>query len=563
MPVIELEREVTRRRLLQFLGALGVTSVSAGTLLGLEGIIDEAKAQATPGSLVPKLQAMSPNWPDMIEIWRQATRDYAALGLEIEVQQGTLDTWVSQVVGEHKLPHFVSMSWGGAPDRMDPDFFLNEILNSKRDVKGGMNYGSYHSEAYDKVVEAQRVEMDEEKRRALVMQAQAISAKDNPLMVLFHRDIIQAYNKAKFKGVTSIFGNGIGFPYAPMAYLDLEALTPRRVIKITSIYDIASLNPFFTPEVYNSTTLRQIYATFVTRDKDANIAPWSLDRWNIVNPTTVDIVLRPGQTFHDGKPVTVEDVKFTFDYILKWKFPALSRVVDSVKSADISGDNTVRLTLNKPYAAFVANVLGYAFVAPKHIWEVIPGDKGLASPADWPNDKPIGSGPWKYVEWKKGEFLNLAANKQFFIPPKLDGMVVLPVPAMENQIGMIERGEADLFGWTMDATQGKRLAQNPDIGVVQAPTHGLHEIRFNLAMPPLENPALRLAIQHATDRKKYLDIVFSGAGTVGNNTLISPVLKQWSNPEAITPEPSIDKGRAVLKEAGFTWDGNGKLKLPG
>ena len=67
--------------------------------------------------------------------------------------------------------------------------------------------------------------------------------------------------------------------------------------------------------------------------------------------------------------------------------------------------------------------------------------------------------------------------------------MVLPVPAMESQIGMIERGEADLFGWTMDATQGKRLAQNPDIGVVQAATHGLHEIRFNLAMPPLENPA--------------------------------------------------------------------------
>ncbi|WP_342643805.1 ABC transporter substrate-binding protein [Rhodoligotrophos ferricapiens] len=557
-----MDSELTRRRLLQFLGALGITSVSGATLAGLEGAIREAHAQAAPGSVMPKLQAMSPNWPDMIEIWRQVTRDYAELGIDVEVQQGTLDTWVSQVVGEHKLPHLVSMSWGGAPDRMDPDFFLNEILNSKRAAKGGLNYGHYENPEYDKAANAQRVEVDEEKRRALVMEAQAIAAKDNPLMVLFHRDIIQAYNKAKFKGVTPIFGNGIGYPYAPLAYMGIEALTPRKMVKVTSIYDIASLNPFLTPEVYNSSILRLMYATFVTRDKDANIMPWAAESWTLVDPTTMDIVLRPNQTFHDGKPVTVEDVKFTFDYILKWKFPALARVVDSVKSAEITGDNTVRLKLNQPYAAFVPNVLGYAFIAPKHVWEKVPGDSGLASPADWPNDQPIGSGPWKYVEWRKGEYLNLAAHKEFFMPAKLDALVMLPVPAIENQIGMMERGEADVFGWTMDVTQGKRLGQNPEIEIVQTPTHGLHEIRFNLVMPPLDNPALRLALQHATDRKKYLDIIFSGAGTLANNSLITPVLKQWSNPDVPNPEPSLDKARQVLKDAGFTWDGNGKLKLP-
>ena len=62
-------------------------------------------------------------------------------------------------------------------------------------------------------------------------------------------------------------------------------------MRLTSIYDIASLNPFQTPEIYNSTTLRLVYATFVTRDEKAEVMPWALASWNVVDKTTVDIVL--------------------------------------------------------------------------------------------------------------------------------------------------------------------------------------------------------------------------------------------------------------------------------
>ena len=554
------EVPVSRRRLLQFLAAFGVTSVGAGTLTALEAALKQAHAQATPGGAVPNLQAYSPNWPDMIELWRQVTRDWQQLGVQVDVQQGTLDTFVSQIVAEHKLPHLGSMSWGGAPDRLDPDYFLGEMYNSKRDVKGGLNFGHYRDPEYDKAADAQRAEMNQDERQKLVKQAQAIAAEDNPALVLFHRDIIHAYNKKRFKGMTPILGNGIGFPYMPVAYLGIEALTPRKIIKATTIYDIASLNPFHTPEIYNSTTLRQIYATFVTRDKNADIMPWVLESWNVVNPTTVDLVLRPNQKWHDGKPVTAEDVKFTFDFILKHKFPALARITDAVESAEITGTNTIRTKLKQPFAPFVPNVLGYAFVAPKHIWEAVPGN--LATPADWPNDKPIGSGPWKFVEWKKGEYLQLAANKDFFMPPKLDGFVVMPVPAMENQIGMLERGDTDLLAWNMDMTQAERVTKNAELEFVRTPTHGVHEMRMNLAMAPLDNPKFRLALQHATNRKGYLDVIFSGAGTVANNTLITPAQKFWSNAELKNPEFSIDKARATLKDAGYSWDGNGKLQFP-
>ena len=360
--------------------------------------------------------------------------------------------------------------------------------------------------------------------------------------------------------MTPIFGNGIGAPYMPMAYMNIDGLTPRKVIKIATLYDIASLNPFFTPEVYNSGIMRLMYGTLVTRDAKTEVAPWVLQSWTNVDATTVDVMLRPNTKFHDGHPATVDDLKFTFDFIAKWKFPNMARVTDSVASTEITGDNTLRIKLKAAYAPFVPNVLGYMFIAPKHIWSNIPSN--ISSPMDWPNDHPIGTGPWKFVTWKKAEFLQFTANEDFFMKPKLDGMVMLPVPQLETMIGMLDRGDIDMIAWSLDLPTAQRIEKNPDLQSSRVRGHGMHEVRLNMAMAPCNNPAFRLALQHATDRKKLLDVIFAGSGTLSKGAPISPALTYWANPDLSLPEPSIDKARAVLKDAGFGWDGNGQLLMP-
>jgi peptide/nickel transport system substrate-binding protein len=498
----------------------------------------------------------------MIEIANQATRAWSQLGITLEVQQGTLDTWTAQIVGEHKMPHLAAMSWGGAPDRLEPDYFLTEFLYSKRTVKGGLNYGNYTNPRYDQVIEAQRQEMDPTRRQKLVWDAQATSAAENPSLVLFHRDYIQVYNSTRWEGVVPVVGSGIAMPYIPWSYLKMRAKTPRKLLKVTSIYDLHTLNPFATPEVHNSTMLRWIYPAFVIRDADTNLMPWAAESWKVVNPTTIDVTLRDGMKFHDGKPVTVDDAKFTFDYILQWKFPALSRVVDSVESTEVVDRRTLRFRLLRPFAPFVASVLGFTFIAPRHVWEKVPGASGLKSPADWPNEQPMGSGPYTFGEWRKGEYLFLKANKAHWAAPQLDGVYWLVVPSLENQIGMLENGESDMLGWFVDAKQGERLAQHKDLKVVRAGNHGLHEIRLNCTTAPTSDPKFRLALQHATDRKQLLDIVFGGAGTVANNTFITPKQKFWSNPSVTNPPFGVDRAREVLKAAGYTWDADGKLRYP-
>ena len=97
---------------------------------------------------------------------------------------------------------------------------------------------------------------------------------------------------------------------------------------------------------------------------------------------------------------------------------------------------------------------------------------------------------------------------------------------------------------------------------MNVPNHGVHEVRLNFDLAPLDNPAVRLALQHATNRKQIVDVVFSGAATVAVNSFISPDLKPWNSEAFPNPDFDIEKGRAGLKAAGFSWDNNGQLLYP-
>lgn len=551
-----------RRRFLEALAAAGGIGVLGPGLVGaFDAAMSRAAAQPVPGGLVPPVQMAFPNWPDFIEISRLLSRSWSGLGIQVELQQGTLESTMAQIIGEHRAPHVTAISWGGAPDRLDPDYFLTEFFHSRRLIKGGLNYGNFNSPDYDRLVDAQRAEMNPDKRRLLVLQAQAMLAEQNPALVLLHRSTTQAYNKSRFSGMVEVPGSGIAMPYIPWSYFRMKPLTNRRTVRVTNIYDLVTLNPFATPEINNATTLRWMYPTFVIRAPDTSLQPWAAESWNVVDARTVDLVLRDGMLFDDGKPVTAEDVRFTFDYIAQWKFPALARVTDSVERVEITGPRAVRFHLKQPSASFVPNVLGFAFIAPKHVWEGVAAS-GLKSPADFPNDKPVGYGGFRLREYRKGEYIHFTANKGFFTPPNVDGVIWLVVPSVENQLAMLERGEADVLGWTIDSEQAKRLSENKDLQTAVVGSHGVHEARFNLDLAPVSDPKFRLALQHATNRAELIEVVFGGLAEPANNTVIAPANRGWTNAELRNVEFSLDKGRKVLADAGYTWNAEGRLMYP-
>ncbi len=536
--------DIDRRDFLGFLGALG-----AGAVLGVK----PSAAQTAPGGPVPNLTVYLPNWSDQIEIWRQVARTWKEIGVTAELQQGDMSVWRTQIAGQHKTPHFVSMNYGSTPDRLDPDFYLS-ILHSRAASPGGLNYGHFRDAKYDELVDAQRAEMDIAKRVVLVKQAQARAAELDPSFILFYRDYITAFNSERWDDVPPTKGSG--FFYLPWGFMRMKPKAGREMARATFPYDFDTMNPFTALGVTNQNIVRWIYPTLTYFDADTNLIPWVAESWTVVDPTTVDIVVRSGMKWDDGKPLTAEDVKFTIDFAMEKKFPGLRIYSEVIESVEQTGPMAVRFKLKKPYAPFLSTVMSFAFIAPKHIWSQV------ADPLNFLNLNPVGAGAFKLVEWRKGEYLRYESNPHFFVKPNIKTLFLLIVPSFENQMNMLEQGASDVLAYAIDNKQGERLAKNKHITVVRTPSIGFHEIRVNCDLAPLDDPALRKALQFAIDRQGLLDTIFGGAGILAKNSMITPSQTQWANQDI--PEIPYDPAQAkkILADAGYSWAGDGQLLLP-
>jgi peptide/nickel transport system substrate-binding protein len=299
-----------------------------------------------------------------------------------------------------------------------------------------------------------------------------------------------------------------------------------------------------------------IYDTFLKLDPESNVVPWAAKEWKVVNDTTIDIVLREGMTFHDGKPVTIEDVKFTFDYMKDRKMAMYRSVYSVIEKTEVLDGSTFRFRLIRPHAPFISNSLVYAHILPKHIWEKI------SEPDKYPNEHPIGNGPFKFGYWKRGEELYMEANKAHFYPPKIDGFYRKVIPSMEGVIAALENKEVDIAHDRLSSEQAEEISRLPHITVVATPNHGPYEIRSDLDQKPFSDLAFRKAVSHIIPRKDYMDLVFGKAGHAAANSILHPKLKPWFNEKVPFDEYTIEKAKTILKSAGYTWDKKGFLHYP-
>lgn len=282
--------------------------------------------------------------------------------------------------------------------------------------------------------------------------------------------------------------------------------------------------------------------------------------------------IRDGIKWHDGQPLTAEDVAWTYNlYKDTPEYPYLNgyytTYFDTIESND---NNEVILTLTEAIPN-IESQLVFLYILPKHVWENV-------NKLEYENTEMIGSGPFKMAEYVQNEFVRLTANKDHFsTPPKVDEVIFQTFENQDALVQAIKTGQVDMIT-EMPNTAAESLKADENIElVVGAPlAPGVTDIIFNQVDPencPEEgglctgHPALRdrnvrLALAHATDKQKLIDVILLGLGSPGL-TLIPDGLGVWYNDTLADYEFDTTKANQILDDAGYVdADGDGIRDLP-
>ncbi|GIV98147.1 MAG: peptide ABC transporter substrate-binding protein [Herpetosiphonaceae bacterium] len=297
--------------------------------------------------------------------------------------------------------------------------------------------------------------------------------------------------------------------------------------------DPGSLNPAITTAFNVHFVTDQIFNGLVGLDDQLNPVPELAASWEVSEDGKVyTFNLQPNVTWHDGQPFTSADVKFSFEEALL-KFHSrtkagLEPVLEAIETPDA---NTVVFRFKQPYGPLLQRLdVVEAPIIPKHIYE------GKDIQQDPAHLTPIGTGPFRFVEYVKGDHVTLERNPNYFREglPYLDRVIFRIIPDANTAALALEQGEVD-FLFSVQGSDIERLRQDADLTLV--PGFGgsggsLCQITLipNLTKEPFNTLEARQAFYHALDREFILERVYFGQGSVSTG----PISRQMS--WAYTPE---------------------------
>jgi peptide/nickel transport system substrate-binding protein len=291
---------------------------------------------------------------------------------------------------------------------------------------------------------------------------------------------------------------------------------------------------------------------------------------------TWTFTIRDGINFHDGEPMTAQDVAFSVNlYKNNPDYIYLNTYTTNFDTVEATDDSTVVITLLEPVPN-MDYLLSYLYIVPEHVW----GENAEApGSTEFENLEMIGTGPFRMLEYSQNEFVRLGANKEHFQnPPKLDEVIFQTYESPDVLVQSLTSGQVDMIT-EMPATAVETLRNDASVELITgAPfAPSVSDIIFNQADPencPTDagglctgHPALRdrnvrLALAHATDKQKLIDIVLLGFGTPGL-TLIPDGLGLWYNDTLVDYAYSVETANQILEDAGYIdTDGDGVREMP-
>lgn len=334
--------------------------------------------------------------------------------------------------------------------------------------------------------------------------------------------------------------------------------------------DIGTVNTVLNTDVYGGYINGMIFETLIGGSVvDGTDVPTGLaDGWEIsADGLEYTIFLNPNVTWHDGTPFTSADVVFTFDAALaedsqSVRKTTIDSVLDSYEAID---DHTVKFYAKAPSGIFLTEALGQFGIMPKHIWEDV-------APADWPSDpgstgtdpsRVIGTGPFKFEEWKLGETVTVVKNENYWQPeevPNIDRFIYQVVAEASTALAALQTGGTDIAD--IPFSEADALAEsNPELQIVAFDTTSMNYYHCNQDVTKTElysDVNVRQAMLYALERSLLADMVYFGYAIQADGT--QPVLSIAYDPSSVNTIYNYDPemAKSLLEESGWVdSDGDG------
>ncbi|CAA9433567.1 MAG: Oligopeptide ABC transporter, periplasmic oligopeptide-binding protein OppA [uncultured Rubrobacteraceae bacterium] len=261
---------------------------------------------------------------------------------------------------------------------------------------------------------------------------------------------------------------------------------------------------------------------------------------------TWTVTLRDDVTWHDGEEFTADDVAFTYEYYKEGPSNRYSHhaheypVIESVETLDAS---TVEFTCADPCPTLQLITLADLPILPEHIWE------NVEDPQTY-TELPVGTGPYKLVEYVEDQSYRLEANEDYFLGPPAVQEIEMPIVTDPSSMFLaLETGQVDTVTRNIPPEIEERLAETEDIEMVEGDRFSSVFLRFNSETPPLDQQEFRRAFDMAIDRQALVDTVLLGSGTPGSPSFLHPDSRWYESQEAsFDPE----QANTILDEAGIT-----------
>ena len=290
-------------------------------------------------------------------------------------------------------------------------------------------------------------------------------------------------------------------------------------------------------------------------DQQGRVVPDLAERWTAPDGLVYTFTLRENQFWHDGKPVTIDDVLFTIEMMQNPDSPILPDLAELWRSVTVEpvDEYTVRLLLDEPFAPF----LDFTTVGllPKHIWQDVPPSELLTSPL---NARPVGNGPMQ-ATLTSAQFIRLErspfSNEDI---PMVSALEFHFYPDFPSIYAAYTEGELDGVSQVMQSDIALAKART-DLQLFSAPLSTYVGVIFNLQNPDvpfLQDANVRRALYHALDRERLLSDVVGGHGVLASSPIPS---NNWGHaPDTRTYEYSPNEAQRLLNESGWVdTDGDG------